>query len=134
MILVVSLFEITKFVVVKFHLLLLFLLLLLSQAHAASSPSDRYLVLLDAAAYLPTHTLDLTAHPADFVAVSFYKMFGYPTGLGALVLRTDVVPQLHKAGAARTWQLPLGCRTHITQTQAVDWPHFSAAGGAVVGC
>jgi molybdenum cofactor sulfurtransferase len=66
------------------------------QAHAASTSSERYLVLLDAAAYLPAHPLDLARHPADFVAASFYKMFGYPTGLGALVLRTELVPQLRK--------------------------------------
>jgi molybdenum cofactor sulfurtransferase len=66
------------------------------QAHAASNASERYLVLLDAAAFLPSHPLDLTRHPADFVAASFYKMFGYPTGLGALVLRTELVPQLRK--------------------------------------
>lgn len=66
------------------------------QVHAAASPSERTLVLLDAAAYLPTHELDLTAHPADFVVASFYKMFGYPTGLGVLVLRTEHVPQLNK--------------------------------------
>jgi hypothetical protein len=69
-----------------------------SQAHATSSARDRYLVLLDAAAFLPSHPLDLTRHPADFVAASFYKMFGYPTGLGALVLRTELVPQLRKVG------------------------------------
>lgn len=70
------------------------------QAHAASTASDRYLVLLDAAAFLPTHSLDLTAHPADFVVASFYKMFGFPTGLGALVLRTELVPHLNKVGAS----------------------------------
>jgi selenocysteine lyase/cysteine desulfurase len=47
---------------------------------------------------VPTHALDLSAHPADFVALSFYKMFGYPTGLGALVVRTDVAPLLDKVG------------------------------------
>lgn len=67
------------------------------QVHAASqSGAQRTLVLLDAAAYLPTHELDLTTHPADFVVASFYKMFGYPTGLGALVLRTEHVLQLNK--------------------------------------
>jgi hypothetical protein len=66
------------------------------QVHAAASPSQRTLVLLDAAAYLPTHDLDLSTHPADFVAASFYKMFGYPTGLGVLVLRTEHVPLLNK--------------------------------------
>jgi molybdenum cofactor sulfurtransferase len=29
----------------------------------------------------------LTKFPADFVTLSFYKIFGYPTGLGALIIR-----------------------------------------------
>jgi selenocysteine lyase/cysteine desulfurase len=40
-------------------------------------------VLLDAAAYVPTSQLDLIKVKPDFVPISFYKMFGYPTGLGA---------------------------------------------------
>ena len=39
-------------------------------------------VLLDAAAFVPTNRLDLRAVQPDFVAMSFYKMFGYPTGVG----------------------------------------------------
>lgn len=46
-----------------------------------------WLVLLDAAAYVATNPLDLSAHPADFVTVSFYKIFGYPTGVGALLVQ-----------------------------------------------
>ena len=42
-------------------------------------------MVLDAAAYVPTNPLDVSAVDADFVCVSFYKMFGYPTGLGALI-------------------------------------------------
>lgn len=41
-------------------------------------------VLLDAAAFVPTNRLDLARFNPDFVALSFYKMFGYPTGVGAL--------------------------------------------------
>ena len=37
-------------------------------------------VLLDAAAYLPTNRLDLSRCHPDFVAMSWYKVFGYPTG------------------------------------------------------
>jgi hypothetical protein len=44
---------------------------------------------LDAAAFAPTHPLDLTAVPADFVCISFYKLFGWPTGIGALVVRKE---------------------------------------------
>jgi selenocysteine lyase/cysteine desulfurase len=32
--------------------------------------------------------------PADFVALSFYKMFGYPTGVGALIARRDALQLL----------------------------------------
>ncbi|HYS24144.1 MAG TPA: aminotransferase class V-fold PLP-dependent enzyme, partial [Vicinamibacterales bacterium] len=44
-------------------------------------------VLLDAAAFVPTSRLDLSAVKPDFVSVSFYKMFGYPTGVGCLLAR-----------------------------------------------
>jgi molybdenum cofactor sulfurtransferase len=53
-------------------------------------------VLLDAAAFVSTHPLDLTAVKPDFVPVSFYKLFGYPTGLGALIVRKQAVAVLHK--------------------------------------
>jgi len=44
-------------------------------------------VLLDAAAFAPTNILDLRKIKPDFVAVSFYKIFGYPTGLGCLLVK-----------------------------------------------
>ncbi|HSX62254.1 MAG TPA: aminotransferase class V-fold PLP-dependent enzyme [Tahibacter sp.] len=53
-------------------------------------------VLLDAAAFVPGHALDLRDCPADFTVLSFYKLFGYPTGLGALVVRRDALAQLHR--------------------------------------
>jgi hypothetical protein len=40
-------------------------------------------VLLDAAAFVPTNRLDLSRWHPDYVTLSFYKMFGYPTGVGA---------------------------------------------------
>jgi selenocysteine lyase/cysteine desulfurase len=53
-------------------------------------------VLLDAAAFVPTHRLSLSETPADFVCVSFYKMFGYPTGVGALIARLDALSELRR--------------------------------------
>jgi selenocysteine lyase/cysteine desulfurase len=53
-------------------------------------------VLLDAAAYVPTNRLDLQVHTPDFVALSFYKMFGYPTGVGCLLVRNDALPALRR--------------------------------------
>ncbi|KAM0792694.1 hypothetical protein ACM66B_002474 [Microbotryomycetes sp. NB124-2] len=48
-------------------------------------------VLCDAAAYLSTSTLHIASIPLDeapdYVACSFYKLFGWPTGLGALIVK-----------------------------------------------
>ena len=44
-------------------------------------------VLLDAAAFVPASPLDLQTYKPDFVTVSFYKMIGYPTGIGCLLVR-----------------------------------------------
>jgi molybdenum cofactor sulfurtransferase len=53
-------------------------------------------VLLDAAAFAPTNQLDLSQYKPDFVPLSFYKMFGYPTGIGALIARRDKLPKLRR--------------------------------------
>src|SRR5262249_9615231 len=53
-------------------------------------------VLLDAAAYLPSAALSLADVPADFVVLSYYKLFGYPTGVGALVARRDALAMLRR--------------------------------------
>lgn len=53
-------------------------------------------VLLDAAAFVPTNRLDLQAVTPDFVVLSFYKMFGYPTGVGCLLIHRRALPRLHR--------------------------------------
>ncbi|KAK3686161.1 pyridoxal phosphate-dependent transferase [Podospora appendiculata] len=54
-----------------------------------------YDVLLDAAAYLPTATLDLSgATKPEFVIMSWYKVFGYPTGVGCLVAKREALERL----------------------------------------
>jgi molybdenum cofactor sulfurtransferase len=53
-------------------------------------------VLLDAAAFVPTSRLDLDAVRPDFVSISFYKMFGYPTGVGCLLVRNSALRKLHR--------------------------------------
>jgi selenocysteine lyase/cysteine desulfurase len=55
-----------------------------------------YDVLLDAAAYLPTSLLDLRVVKPEFVMVSWYKLFGYPTGVGCLVARRDALARLRR--------------------------------------
>jgi molybdenum cofactor sulfurtransferase len=53
-------------------------------------------VLVDCAAFAPTNRLDLSQIKPDFVPLSFYKMFGYPTGLGALFIHRRVLPKLRR--------------------------------------
>lgn len=55
----------------------------------AAARAKGWSVLLDAASYVPTNPLDLATVQPDFVCVSFYKMFGYPTGIGALLIHKD---------------------------------------------
>ncbi|XP_025852775.2 molybdenum cofactor sulfurase [Vulpes vulpes] len=60
------------------------------------SVPGKWFVLLDAASYVSTSPLDLSVHQADFVPLSFYKLFGFPTGLGALLVNNRVAPLLRK--------------------------------------
>jgi selenocysteine lyase/cysteine desulfurase len=53
-------------------------------------------VLLDAAAFVPTNRLDLGRWHPDYVALSFYKMFGWPTGVGCLIARQDALAKLER--------------------------------------
>jgi molybdenum cofactor sulfurtransferase len=62
---------------------------LIDEAHAHG-----WDVLLDAAAFVSTSRLDLAAHRPEFVCVSFYKMFGYPTGVGCLLVRKPALAAL----------------------------------------
>lgn len=53
-------------------------------------------VLVDFAAFAPTNRLDLSVWTPDFIDLSFYKMFGYPTGIGALIARKSALAALHR--------------------------------------
>ena len=64
---------------------------LIDAAHARG-----WQVLVDAAAFVPTNRLDLRLVSPDFVAVSFYKMFGYPTGVGCLLIRNTAIATLRR--------------------------------------
>jgi selenocysteine lyase/cysteine desulfurase len=78
-------------------------------------------VLLDAAAFVPTNRLDLAQDKPDYVALSFYKMFGYPTGLGALIARWPALEKLHRPWFA-------GGTIEVASVQADR--HYLAAGSA----
>ncbi|HEX9067199.1 MAG TPA: aminotransferase class V-fold PLP-dependent enzyme [Ktedonobacterales bacterium] len=53
-------------------------------------------VLLDCAAFAATNRLDLGEIHPDFVPLSFYKMFGYPTGVGCLIARKTALAKLRR--------------------------------------
>jgi selenocysteine lyase/cysteine desulfurase len=62
----------------------------------ARAQSRGWDVLLDAAAFAPTNQLDLARYHPDFVSLSFYKMFGYPTGVGCLLARKRALAKLRR--------------------------------------
>ena len=81
----------------------------------ASAHDRGWDVLLDAAAYVSTNRLNLREVRPDFVSVSFYKMFGYPTGVGCLLIRNASLSKLHRpwfAGGTVNFAT-VGGRRHI---------------------
>jgi selenocysteine lyase/cysteine desulfurase len=63
----------------------------------AAAQDQGWDVLLDAAAFVPANQLDLGKVHPDFVPLSFYKMFGYPTGIGALIARKETLRKLSRS-------------------------------------
>lgn len=76
-------------------------------------------VLLDCAAYAPTSRIDLGTIKPDFVPLSFYKMFGYPTGVGALIARKDKLTKLRRPWFA-------GGTITLASVQGEGWYHLAA--------
>ncbi|XP_060967881.1 molybdenum cofactor sulfurase isoform X3 [Cannabis sativa] len=58
--------------------------------------NGHWMVLIDAAKGGATEPPDLSQYSADFVVLSMYKLFGYPTGIGALIVRNDAAKLLKK--------------------------------------
>ena len=79
-----------------------------------------YYTLLDAAALAPTSSFSLSRTPADAVAISFYKMFGYPTGVGALIAKKSFLEKLQRpwfaGGTVDVVQVP---GTAVTMSHAI---------------
>ncbi len=78
----------------------------------------RWDVLLDSAAFVPTNRLDLSRVHPDFVCVSFYKMFGYPTGAGALIARREALARLRRPWFA-------GGTITLASVQGEGWYHLA---------
>jgi molybdenum cofactor sulfurtransferase len=75
-------------------------------------------VLLDCAAFVPTNRLDLGAVQPDYVALSFYKLFGYPTGVGALIARRSKLAKLERPWFA-------GGTITVASVQEEGWYHLA---------
>jgi len=75
-------------------------------------------VLVDSAAFAPTNRLDLSRWKPDFVPLSFYKIFGYPTGVGCLLARKKALSKLHRpwfAGGTITVASVQGDEYHLAE-------------------
>jgi molybdenum cofactor sulfurtransferase len=78
-------------------------------------------VLLDAAAFTPTNRLDLDRWRPDFVVQSFYKIFGYPTGVGCLLAQKAALVKLRRpwfAGGTITVASVQGDKHYPAQNEA----------------
>jgi selenocysteine lyase/cysteine desulfurase len=75
-------------------------------------------VVLDCAAFAPTNRLNLSAVMPDFVPLSFYKMFGYPTGIGALIARREALAKLRRPWFA-------GGTITLASVQGTGWHHLA---------
>ncbi len=74
-------------------------------------------VLLDAASFAPSNRLDLSRWHPDFVDISFYKIFGYPTGTGCLLVRKTAAQKLRRpwyAGGTITFSSVLANDHYLT--------------------
>ena len=100
----------------------------------AEMQASGHRVLLDAAAFVPTGRLDLSAVKPDFVTLSLYKIAGYPTGIGALVARREALAELARpwfAGGTVDW-VTIGSSRHQFRGGPEQFedgtPSFIAAG------
>ena len=82
----------------------------------AEAQAQGWEVLVDCAAFAPTNRLDLSVWKPDFVPLSFYKIFGYPTGVGCLLAKRSSLRKLQRPWFA-------GGTITITSVQGTGW-HF----------
>ena len=78
-------------------------------------------VLVDCAAFAPTNRLDLSQYQPDFVSLSFYKIFGYPTGIGCLLARKPALEKLRRpwfAGGTITYASVVGDNYFMEEGEA----------------
>lgn len=80
-----------------------------------------WLVIVDGAAFAPSNRLDLGKWKPDFVPLSFYKIFGYPTGVGCLLAKKTSLARLHRpwfAGGTITVASVQGDKYYLAPNEA----------------
>jgi selenocysteine lyase/cysteine desulfurase len=96
-------------------------------------------VLIDAAGCCLSGDISLRRHPADFLAFSYYKLFGLPTGVGALIARRDALERLNRpwfAGGTVDFVSVAHDRHQLTRGHAGfedGTPNFLSAGAILDG-
>lgn len=61
----------------------------------AQAQAKGWHVMVDMAAFAPTSPLNLSRYHPEFVSISFHKMFGWPNGVGALLVKRSIMEQMH---------------------------------------
>ncbi len=87
----------------------------------AQAQAQGWDVLVDAAAFVPSNRLDLSQWHPDFIDISFYKIFGYPTGIGCLIARKTAFQKLHRpwySGGTITFSSVLAFDRYLTPGHA----------------
>ena len=97
----------------------------------------RWWLLLDAAKAASTTPLDLHRTGASMACISLYKLFGEPTGIGALLVRSDLARHLRRDGgyygggsvaavlaSDQTYRVP---RPSIATALSPGTPHYRGA-------
>jgi len=87
--------------------------------------------MLDGAALTSTTPISLAANRSsnhfggnvDVLAVSFYKMFGYPTVIGALVVQGDFLAKLRRPWFAGG-TVDIVCFPRAVTESKVEWERF----------
>lgn len=79
-------------------------------SYVAAARCSGWYTLLDASAFVSTAPLDLSVVAPDFIPISFYKMFGFPTGVGALIARNDALRLLCQGCPGYGGKLPTKIR------------------------
>lgn len=73
-------------------------------------------VWLDTAAFVPTHSFNMQQFQPEAICISFYKLLGFPTGVGALVIKKELLETLRKPWFAGGTVRGVSLDTHVLES------------------